>query len=400
MMTFLIGLVISGVLGCTGYLVARSEAERRAAARQAQLDAAERAREVIRANPADWIRGELRRATPERGALQARVADARAGVDSAEGEVRSVLTGFADGAEPSRSRVIVVLIMASIWAVAFVAVAFLEYPIVLAVSGGNVLMAALGTIIAVVLPTVASLLMALAFAARNRGLSRAPFAMAITGLLMAFIATVALMSSLATIRADVEYADQILLADQQITMYRADGDQEALDYSRQRKAQLEREREQSKKWNQILVPLGAAVEFGTGFFAPGAIPILQLRAARRRKAQAEAGVQQALHAVDAYEQFLQARLSRDLADAGVPQTAIDAVLAPALALPQEGDAVRPQPQEEQRPAETPPDAQAAEPEPEPEPVHAGAPRASQPSPAPEAPAHARADAPDPRFDLS
>jgi hypothetical protein len=167
------------------------------------------------------------------------------------------------------------------------AVIIIDFPIVMAVSGDSVLAAVFGCLLLIVVPVIFSLLLGFVFEKwRGGALNAAAFSGVVIGLVAIVIGIVWFLTTLAPLRAEVEYADQIRTVQQQIAMYQEDGDQNAINFAQQHLTELEAEEKRSADWNTALVPIAATAEFATGFFFPIAIPLLLLADAKssRRKA--------------------------------------------------------------------------------------------------------------------
>lgn len=316
-----------GALVCGAFLASQMVptviAKRRAAAAQASANA----RDAIRRDPVDHVRAFVTQVGPARLMLDQAVATAQVAVNHAEARESKLLTGFKDGAEPSHRRTVVVLLMCSIWVASIVGYAFIDYPIILTVSGGNVLFGVVATLLVLCVPAACSVLLADAFAKPREGLKIVPFSLAVTGLLVVFIFVVALMTSLAPIRAQIEYQDQIRQVSQQIAMYTEDGDQNALRFAEQHLEELRQQQQQSSEWNSALVPIAAGVEFASGFFVPVGIPIMQLRAIRKMKRGAQEARRKAEEDVRAQRARDFGTLSAQFQDAGVTQIDLQRAVA-------------------------------------------------------------------------
>jgi hypothetical protein len=113
------------------------------------------------------------------------------------------------------------------------------------------------------------------------------FSLAVTVILAVVIAIVAILTSLAPIRAEVEYGDKIRVASQQLAMYQEDGDKNAIRFAQQNLTDVKAQQHRSAEWNMALVPISATAEFATGFFFPLALPLLLLIDARTSRRKVE-----------------------------------------------------------------------------------------------------------------
>lgn len=316
-----------GALACGAFLAAQMVPAAVAKRRTTAAETIENARDAIRRDPVDHVRAFFAQVAPARLKLDQNAAEAQVAVKQAKARESKLLTGFKDGAEPSHRWTVVVLLMSGIWVASIIAYAFIEYPIILTVSGGNILFGLLGTLLALCVPAVCSILLADVIAKRREGMGVVPFSLAVTGLLVTFVSVVALMTSLAPIRAQIEYQDQIRQVNQQIAMYTEDGDQNALRFAEQHLEELEQQQQQSSEWNSALVPIAAGVEFASGFFVPIAIPMMQLRAIRKVKRGAQDARRKAEEDVRAQRVLEFGTLSAQFQDAGVTQIDLQRAVA-------------------------------------------------------------------------
>lgn len=290
-----------------------------AAGLQTLRDRREARRQLIRRNPLDYVRAFYARREARRERSRQRIGRAQAGVEAVEDRERTVLGGFPGGVEPTQGVVIVTTIMIVAWVASIVAHGFIELPIVSAISGGSLWFGILGTVLALLVPVVVSVLIARLWSRRGAQGMTPTLAAAVIGLLVLLVAVVAVLTFLAPIRAEIEYQDAIRLATQQITRFTEDGDTTALGYEQQHLAELQQQQARSAQWNQVLVPIAAFSEFATGFALPGAISLLLLRATRTRKSAARLLLTRAQNR-DMRQQARELRtLSRHFQDAGVDQ---------------------------------------------------------------------------------
>lgn len=239
-------------------------------------------------NPGDYVRAWVARVAPSRLRVEQQRAAAARGIERAQERETHILTSFKDAKEPAFGFKITVVTMFVLWFIAITAAFLIDLPIVISVSGGNVFYGFLGTLLLLGIPIIGSVLLGWFFAQWRRGeLGYLPFSLAATLILAAAVAVVVILTLLAPIRAEVEYADQARTAQQQIFMYQEASDQNALRFAEQKLADLQEQQKRSAEWNSALVPIAAVSEFVTGFFVPLAIPVLMLGDVRasRRKAQ-------------------------------------------------------------------------------------------------------------------
>ncbi|HMN40402.1 MAG TPA: hypothetical protein PKE29_06115 [Phycisphaerales bacterium] len=245
------------------------------------------ARDRITRDPLDYVRAWVARIAPSRLKLEQRTTAAQTAVEQATERETHILTSFKDGKEPSFGFKVTAIILFVAWVISVTAVFIIDVPIVASVSGGNVLFAIVGTVLLIGLPVIFSVLLGHFYAAWRRGEMRTTlFAPALIGIVGIVVIVVGYLTTLAPVRAEVEYADKIRTVEQQLVMYQEDGDQNAISFAEQNLAELKAQQERSAQWNTVLVPISAAAEFATGFFFPIAIPLLLLADAKssRRKA--------------------------------------------------------------------------------------------------------------------
>lgn len=317
-----------GVLGWAAYAAPMLLSPRIAAKQQAKRKRVEAGRELVRRNPLDYVRAFFAQVGPTRLKLDQSVVAAQNVMASVEKREARLLSGFTGGAEPSHRAVIVTFIMFGIWVISVIAHALIELPIITAVSGGNLLFGFLGTLLALSIPVIASLQATeLLRKRRQRAIESLPFSLAMAGMLTAFVAVVAILTALAPIRAEVEYQDKIRTAEQQIAQYTEDGDDNALIFAQRNLEELRRQQTRSAEWNQALVPIAATAEFASGFSLPVAIPLLQLRRARREKSVAEANLVEANNAAARQRTGEYQELSTTFQDAGATQADLQSAVA-------------------------------------------------------------------------
>ncbi|AOY74410.1 hypothetical protein ARZXY2_4911 (plasmid) [Arthrobacter sp. ZXY-2] len=317
-----------GVLGWAAYAAPMLLRPRIAAWQQAKRHQVEASRELVRRNPLDYVRAFFAQVGPVRVKLNQAVAAAQEAVVSAEKREARLLSGFTRGVEPSHRAVVVTFIMFGIWVISVVAHALIELPIITAVSGGNLLFGFLGTLLALSIPVIASLQVTGLLRKRRQGaIEPLPFSAAIAGTLMAFIAVVALLTALAPIRAEVEYQDKIRTVEQQIAQFTEDGDDNAVNFAQRNLEELRRQQIRSAEWNQALVPIAAMAEFASGFSLPVAVPLLQLRRARKQKSVAQASLLEAKNADARQRASEYQQLSTTFQDAGATQAELQSAVA-------------------------------------------------------------------------
>jgi hypothetical protein len=245
-------------------------------------------RDRIARDPGDYVRAWVARISPSRLRVAQQGAAAERHVERAGERETHILTAFKDAKAPTLAFKITAITMFTLWFIMVTTAFIFDLPIINSVSGGNVFYGFLGALLILGVPIIGSVLLGHFFLKWRRGeLSEILFSLLATLILASVVIVVALLTSLAPIRAEVEYADKIRTAEQQKTMYAEDGDQNAVRFAEQNLADLQAQRQRSAEWNTALVPTASVAEFVTGFFVPLAIPILMLGEARasRRKAQ-------------------------------------------------------------------------------------------------------------------
>lgn len=329
-------------------------------------------RERIAGNPGDYVRAWAVRVAPSRLRLQQQTVKARRDVVRARAEAVHILTAFKDGKAPTLRFKITAISMFALWLVAVMGAFLLDLPIINAVSGGNGFYGFLGALLLLGVPIIGSVLLGHFFSMWRRGnLGELPFSVLATLILAAVAIVFALLTLLAPIRAQVEYADKIRAAEQQLTQYQDDGDQAAVSYAKQNLSDLQTQEQRSAQWNSALVPIAAVSEFATGFFVPLALPVLALDAARRSQRKGQRVLDTAQDRENNQRTRQYRRLSRTFRRAGLPQAELQRHFAAVAAETQNGHA----------PAETIEGARAAVAE-EPQAQAQSAPEAPAPAPAP------------------
>lgn len=284
-------------------------------------------RQRIIDDPLDYVRAWVARIAPAQLALQQKQRAADDVVSDVATRETRLLTSF-DGKEPDFRFTVTVITLFVLWIVSVVAMFLIDVPIINAVSGGNVFFGILGTALLLGIPIIGSVLLGHFFGKWRTGeIALVPFSIVATGILAAVVAVVALVTTLAPIRAEVEYADQIRIAQQQRAMYQEDGDDNAVRFAEQNLADLRAQQERSAQWNMALVPIAAAAEFATGFFFPLAVPLLMLADARGSRRKADRVRARAVNAITTARARQYARLSATFQRLGLPQLDLQRDLA-------------------------------------------------------------------------
>lgn len=247
------------------------------------------ARNRITRDPLDYVMAWVARVAPSRLKVEQRTVAARTSVEQSAEREAHILTGFKDGEEPKLGFKVFAIAMFVAWLfIVLPAVIIIDFPIVRAVSGDNILAAVFGCLLLIALPVISSLVLGFLFEKwRSGAIKEWLFSGLLIFLVSVFVALVSYLTSLGPLRAEVEYANQIRTVQQQIAMYQEDGDQNAINFAQQNLDELRAQEKRSAQWNTALVPIAATAEFATGFFLPIAIPLLLLADAKssRRKAQ-------------------------------------------------------------------------------------------------------------------
>ena len=286
------------------------------------------ARDRVRADPLDHVRSWIVRMAPSRLRLQQRMEAAQATASRAGAREQRLLTTFKDGKEPSFAFTVTAITLLVLWIVSIVSAFLIDLPIIASVSGGNVLFGILGTLLLLGVPVIGSVLLGHFFGQWRSGeLSTTWFSLVATVVLAIVVAVVALLTGLAPIRAEVEYADQLRAAGQQLAMYREDGDENAVRFTEQNLADLQAQQERSAEWNTALVPIAATAEFATGFFFPLAIPLLLLADAKTSRRRAERALTVAANSLTNQRARQYARLSARFQRLGLTQLELQQHLA-------------------------------------------------------------------------
>jgi hypothetical protein len=321
-------VTLVGALAWASYAAPMMLRPRIAARRQTTINNREASREQVRRNPLDFVRAFYGGSAPTQLRLEQNVTNAQAAIDKAADHEQRLFTGFKGGVEPSHRRVVGIYIMFALWIISIVAHTVIELPIITSVSGGNVLFGLLGTMLALSIPVIVSLFLVDLHQRRQHDkIAQLRFSLAVTGVLTAFVIVIALLTSLAPIRAEIEYQDEIRAIDQQIAEFTEDKDENALLFAKRNREEAVAQQARSSEWNQALVPIAAAAEFATGFFLPAAIPLLQLRRVRRDKAKAEANLNEAHDALALDRAQGYQQLSRTFQDATVSQAELQSAVA-------------------------------------------------------------------------
>lgn len=247
------------------------------------------ARNRVTRDPLDYVRVWVARVAPSRLKVEQRTVAAQTTVEQSTARETHILTAFKDGKEPKLGFKVFAIAMFVAWLfVVLPAVIIIDFPIVKAVSGDNVLAAVFGSLLLIAGPVISSLVLGFFFEKwRSGAIKDGLFSGLLIGLVGIFVALVWYLTTLAPLRAEVEYANQIRTVQQQIAMYQEDGDQNAINFAQQNLDELRAEERRSAEWNTALVPIAATAEFATGFFLPIAIPLLLLADAKSSRRKAE-----------------------------------------------------------------------------------------------------------------
>jgi len=287
------------------------------------------ARDRIIRNPLDYVRAWVARIAPSRLRIEHRAAAAEATVAQATERETHILTTFKDNKEPKFGFKVFAIAMFCAWLfIVLPGVLVIDFPIVMAASGGNALAAVFGCLLLIVIPAIFSLLIGFIFDRwRNGAINSAVFSGVVIGLIAIVVIIVWYLATLAPLRAEIEYADQIRTAEQQVAMYEEDGDQNAVKFAKQHLTDLEGERKRSEEFNTALVPIAAVAEFATGFFFPIAIPLLLLSNARLTRRKAERVLLTATNRVARQRARQYRRLARTFQRLGLTQLQLQEGLA-------------------------------------------------------------------------
>jgi hypothetical protein len=292
------------------------------------MQARKAARDRIVSDPLDYVRAWIVRIAPSRLKLQQQMQATQAKLNRATEREQHIMTSFKDGKEPTFGFKVTAITLFVLWIVAIVSAFLIDVPIINSVSGGNVLFGVLGTLLLLGMPIIGSVLLGHFFGKWRAG-KMAPiwFSVAVTVILAVVVSIVAILTSLAPIRAEVEYADKIRTVQQQLTMYKEDGDQNAILYAEQNLKDLQAQQQRSAEWNQALVPIAATAEFATGFFFPLALPLLLLVDAQASRRKSEASLAASANALTNQRARQYARLSARFQRLGLAQLALQQHLA-------------------------------------------------------------------------
>lgn len=292
------------------------------------LQVRQAARDRIVADPLDYVRAWIVRIAPSRLKLQQRMQATQAKLDRAAEREQHLLTTFKDGKKPAFGFTVTAITLFVLWIVSLISAFLIDVPIINSVSGGNVLFGVLGTLLLLGMPIIGSVLLGHFFGKWRAG-EMAPiwFSVAVTAILAVVISVIAILTSLAPIRAEVEYADKTRTVQQQLTMYTEDGDQNAMRYAEQNLKDLQAQQSRSAEWNQALVPIAATAEFATGFFFPLALPLLLLVDAQASRRKAQATLAASANSLTNQRARQYARLSARFQRLGLTQLALQEHLA-------------------------------------------------------------------------
>jgi hypothetical protein len=295
---------------------------------QSPMQTRQAARDRIVSNPLDYVRAWIVRIAPSRLKLQQQVQATQTKHDQATSREQHILTSFKDGKEPSFGFKVTAITLFVLWIVAIVSAFLIDVPIINSVSGGNVLFGVLGTLLLLGMPIIGSVLLGHFFGKWRAG-EMAPiwFSLAVTVILAVVISVIAILTSLAPIRAEVEYANKIRVDQQQLTMYKDDKDQTAILYAEQNLKDLQAQQQRSAQWNQALVPIASTAEFATGFFFPLALPLLLLVDAQASRRKSQASLAASANALTNQRARQYARLSARFQRLGLTQLALQQHLA-------------------------------------------------------------------------
>ncbi|MFF2299780.1 hypothetical protein [Arthrobacter sp. NPDC058127] len=280
-------------------------------------------RDRIAQDPGDYVRAWVARINPSRLRVAQQAAAAERHIERTQERETHILTAFKDGKAPTLAFKITAITMFTLWFVMVTTAFIFDLPIINSVSGGNVFYAFLGALLILGVPIIGSVLLGHFFLKWRRGeLSEILFSLVATLILAAVVVVVALLTTLAPIRAEVEYADKIRTAEQQKTMYTEDGDQNAMHFAEQNLAELQAQQHRSAEWNTALVPTASVGEFATGFFVPLAVPVLMLGASRASRHKAQRVVDTSQNRVNNHDARQYRRLSRTFRRVGLTQAAL------------------------------------------------------------------------------
>lgn len=295
---------------------------------QNPMQARQAARDRIASDPLNYVRAWIVRIAPSRLKLQQKMQNTQTKVDQETGREQHILTSFKDEQEPAFGFKVTAITLFVLWIVSIIAAFLIDEPIITSVSGGNVLFGVLGTLLLLGMPIIGSVLLGHFFGKWRAGeMTPIWFSVAVTVILAVVVSIVAILTALAPIRAEVEYAEKIRNVQQQLTMYKEDGDQNAIRYAEQNLKDLQAQQQRSAEWNQALVPIAATAEFATGFFFPLALPLLLLVDAQASRRKSQGSLAASANALTNQRARQYARLSARFQRLGLTQLALQQHLA-------------------------------------------------------------------------
>ena len=306
-------------------------------AKRAAGQAEEERLERIRNNPRDHLEYSLNKDGPNRRGAGDAVADANAAVVNAKEQLEEVARDFPGGSNPNRKWVILMLGLAALYVGGFVAQIALDYPIFHSITG-NPVNAMFMTVVIVGILAAASLALTLLWDRRTgaNAVSARVLRGGTVGIITLFVVALSIVVLMAPKRAEIDYADRIEEATQQIAVFQEDGDATAEAFMKAKLARFESERDQAAHVYQGLALSAGAFEFLAGFAAPTGLQLLQFFAARKRVRRLVKVASDVTHARDQHAELFRQGVSQEFYEAGVFQDRLqfgaDAPPAPSAPL--------------------------------------------------------------------
>lgn len=279
--------------------------------------------ETVRTNPADYVHARLNEEAPHQFSLGRKVTEVEANRTEAQGKAAALGKDLPSD-PPPRKWVITVLAFTGLWAIAFVVQFLLDFRIANAITG-NVGAAALTALVVSGLLSAITLAAAMLWEKRSTvGRRQVDLGLLAAAALMCIVISV--IVTLAPKRAELDYAERIDTAQQQLVMFNEDGDTTAAALTQTTIDRLEKQRDQAAVFYQATAVAAGLLEGGASLAVPSGYLLLNYYGAQGLVRRRTKDVTKARNQVARRRERFAARMSRTLERAGVPQDRLGPLL--------------------------------------------------------------------------
>jgi hypothetical protein len=279
--------------------------------------------DAVRSDPADYVHARINEEAPHQFDLNRKVTQAQGNLTEAQGKATELGKDLPSD-PPPRKWVITTLAFTAMWAVAFVVQLLLDFRIAKAITG-NTGAAALTSLVVSGLLSAIPLAAALLWEKRST-LARRQVVLGILAAAALMFAVISIIVTLAPKRAELDYAERIDTAQQQLTMFNEDGDTTAAALTQTTINRLKKQRDQARTFYQAAAVAAGLLEGGASLAVPSGYLLVNYYGAQglvRRRTKEATNAQG--NVARRRERFA-ARTSRTLERAGIPQDRLGPLL--------------------------------------------------------------------------